>query len=39
MGYDLFLVQEPGQPETWSYPALNDDLSPRWEAIDGERHD
>lgn len=36
MGYDLFAVQEPGQPETWSYPALNDDLSLRWESIDGQ---
>lgn len=36
MGYDLFAVQEPGEPETWSYPALNDDLSLRWESIDGQ---
>ncbi|MDH3018420.1 hypothetical protein [Gordonia alkanivorans] len=36
MGYDLFVVEEPGLPDTWSYPALDDDLTLRWEEIDGQ---
>src|ERR1700756_1549456 len=36
MSYDLFAVQEVGQPETWAHPALNDDLSLRWADLDGE---
>lgn len=36
MDYDLFTVQEPGEPETWSCPALNNDLSLRWQRIDGQ---
>ncbi|MGE0220605.1 hypothetical protein [Mycolicibacterium sp.] len=35
MGYDLFSVQEPGQPQSWQYPSLNPDLTWTWEPIDG----
>lgn len=36
MTFELFVVQDTGSPGSWAYPAIGEDFSPVWEAIDGE---